>query len=279
MTCFAKSLDTFISRNLGKETMIRHVSAEIVDPAHHLTSFNADINAVIVGASGGLGNALVKQLNSADNVASVLALARGTEVGGAKTINSYINLLDPHSIQAAASYAKELFNTVHLVIVASGVLHDAILKPEKTLKALNSQSLIHSYTVNAVGPLLVAKHFIPLFSRDTKTVFAAISARVGSIADNRLGGWYSYRASKSALNQMVRSASIELSRSHKKLVLISLHPGTTATALSEPFQRAVPSGKLFTADYSANRMLQVIDQSSPENSGELVAWDGSIIPY
>jgi len=115
--------------------------------------------------------------------------------------------------------------------------------------------------------------------REGKTAFAAISARVGSITDNGLGGWYSYRASKAALNQLMRTTAIEVARKYKEAVFLALHPGTTETSLSKPFQSGVPKNKLFTPHYSANRMLQVIDQAEPRDSGKLIAWDGEVLPY
>ncbi|MGL4542907.1 MAG: SDR family NAD(P)-dependent oxidoreductase, partial [Polymorphobacter sp.] len=164
-----------------------------------------------------------------------------------------------------------------LVIVATGVLHDATRGPERSLGALDAGWLAHSFAVNASGPALVAQALLPRLRRDRKTAFAALSARVGSIADNRLGGWYSYRASKAALNQLVRTAALEHARRHPLGLCVTLHPGTVDTRLSKPFQRGVP--ELFTAATSARHLLGVLDRLTPADSGGLFAWDGAAIAF
>ena len=153
------------------------------------------------------------------------------------------------------------------------------MKPEKALRSIDAESMARAFKINTAGPALIAKYFTPLMARSAKSVFAALSARVGSITDNHLGGWYSYRASKAALNQFIRTTAIEMARKRGETVFLSLHPGTTDTALSHPFQAGVPHGKLFTPHYSANRLLQVIDQASKEDSGALIAWNGELLPY
>lgn len=127
-------------------------------------------------------------------------------------------------------------------------------------------------------PALVAKHFLPLLARDRKSVFAALSARVGSISDNQLGGWHAYRASKAALNMLLRTFAIELARRNPRAVCVGLHPGTVDTGLSAPFQANVPEGKLFTPDFAAARLLEVVDRLKPDDSGHVFAWDGQLIP-
>jgi len=135
-----------------------------------------------------------------------------------------------------------------------------------------------SYRINAIGPALVAKHFLPLLTRERKAMFAALSARVGSIEDNQLGGWHAYRASKAALNMLLKTLSIELARQNPTAICVGLHPGTVDTRLSEPFQRGVPEGKLFSPQKSARHLLNVFDTLSPEQSGQIFAWDGQRIP-
>jgi NAD(P)-dependent dehydrogenase (short-subunit alcohol dehydrogenase family) len=157
------------------------------------------------------------------------------------------------------------------------VLHDG-LQPERSFRQLNAEHLLRDYRVNAVGPALAAKHLLPLMPRDRRAVFAALSARVGSIADNRLGGWHAYRASKAALNMILRNLSVEMARSHPQAVIAGLHPGTVATDLSAPFQKGVAEGKLFTADYSAGRLLAVLSNLTPADSGGVFAWDGARVP-
>ncbi len=167
-----------------------------------------------------------------------------------------------------------------LVLVATGVLHEVGgLQPEKSWRALDAGSLEKAFTVNSIAPALVAKHFLPLLIRDRKAVFAALSARVGSIEDNTLGGWYAYRASKAALNMLIKTLSIELARRNPSATCIALHPGTVDTALSKPFQHSVPNGKLFSPELAAKKLLGVLDGITTEDSGNLMAWDGTRIPF
>ena len=147
------------------------------------------------------------------------------------------------------------------------------------MRALSLQQMETSFAVNVFGPVLVAKHFIPCLTRDRKSVLAALSARVGSISDNRLGGWYSYRAGKAALNQMLKTLSIEIGRRFKNQIILGLHPGTVDTGLSKPFQSNVPDGKLFTPEYSAKALLKVINTAEASDSGNLLAWDGETILF
>ena len=166
------------------------------------------------------------------------------------------------------------------MIVATGLLHDgAGLQPEKTWRTIEAEALERAYRVNAVGPALIAKHFLPRLERGRKTAFAVVTARVGSISDNQLGGWYAYRASKAAANMLVRTFSIELARRNPAALCVALHPGTVDTALSEPFQGGVPQGKLFSPAKSARSLLDVLDELGPDDSGQLYAWDGQRIPF
>ncbi len=225
--------------------------------------------AAVVGASGGIGGALVRALEAAgfDNVH---ALARsGPE---------RVDIEDEASIAAAAERLGE-GAPLRLVIVATGLLHANGLAPEKALRELDPAALARSFRVNAIGPALVAKHLVPLMPRDGRAVFAALSARVGSIADNRLGGWYGYRASKAALNQFVRTLAVEAARQRPELVCLALHPGTVDSGLSKPFQRGVPAEKLFRPEDAAAKLLAVIDAATPADSGMLLAHDGARIPF
>lgn len=227
-----------------------------------LTSFGDRPRAVVIGAGGGIGRAFVEILGSST---SVTALTRAE-----------LDLDDPSSITAAAAGIDV---PLDLIIVATGMLHDSAGGPEKSLRDLDPTRLARAFTVNAIGPALVAQAFLPKLRTDRKTVFVALSARVGSITDNRLGGWYGYRASKSALNQFIRTIAIEHARRAPLSVVASLHPGTVDTRLSAPFQRGVAPAKLFTAAFSAGAMLEVIDRLTPAQSGGFFAWDGSEIPF
>jgi NAD(P)-dependent dehydrogenase (short-subunit alcohol dehydrogenase family) len=188
-----------------------------------------------------------------------------------------LELTDEPSIAEAAATAREL-GSVRLVLVATGLLHDPTLQPEKSWGALDGATLARAFATNAIGPALVAKHFLPLLPREGRSVFAALSARVGSIGDNRLGGWYAYRSSKAALNMLLKTFAIELARRAPAALCVGLHPGTVATRLSEPFRRNVAPDKLFTPAYSAGRLLTVLDALRPEDSGGVFAWDGSRVP-
>ena len=166
------------------------------------------------------------------------------------------------------------------MIVASGLLHDgAALQPEKTWRSLTAEGLQRAFAINTIGPALVAKHFLPLLAQERKAVFAALSARVGSIEDNHLGGWHAYRASKAALNMLIRTLAIELARRNDHALCVGLHPGTVDTGLSKPFQGYVAKGKLFTPARAAGQLLDVLDGLSPGHTGGLFAWDGQRIPY
>ena len=221
--------------------------------------------AVVIGASGGIGAALAAALTAQGS--EVYRVARS----GAGSIP--LDLTDDDSIAAAAATIGA-DGPVDLVIVATGLLQSADVKPEKRWRDLDPGILAQYFAINAIGPALVAKHFLPLLAPDRRAVFAALSARVGSIADNRLGGWYGYRASKTALNMLVKTLSIELARSRPEAVCVSLHPGTVDTGLSRPFQRGVPPDRLFTPQVSAQHLLAVLDRLGPDDSGSCFAWDG-----
>lgn len=234
--------------------------------------------AVVVGASGGLGAGLVEQLAQDARFARVFALSRATVADDdPRVLRSRIDVTDEASIAAAAEQARAL-GEVRLVIVASGVLHGDGVRPEKHWGELDGATLARVFAINSIGPALVGKHFLPLLPRQGRSVFAAISARVGSIEDNRLGGWYAYRASKAALNMLLRNFAIELARRAPEAVCIGLHPGTVDTALSKPFQGNVAPGKLFTPSDSAAHLLRVIDQVGAVDSGRVFAWSGSRVP-
>ena len=244
-----------------------------------LKSFEVPINAVVVGATGGIGSAVLELLDHCPNVQNILALSRRPIPDGLKTKSMALDIQDEATIAKAAEVAKAEFGDIHLVFVATGILHDDENQPEKTFRGLSPEWASRVFAINATGPMIIAKHFVPLFPRDGKSVFTAISAKVGSISDNGLGGWYEYRASKAALNQFIKTLPIEVARKYSDAVCLALYPGTVDTELSTPFQSGVPEGRLFTPEYSANRLLQVVDQADPSDSGQLVAWDGERLPY
>ena len=238
------------------------------------------VQAIVIGATGGIGRAFVEALADDRRVESVLALSRSRGSFASDCVRTgTIDIEDEESIEAAAKSAAERMPVCHLTIVATGILHAEGMAPEKTWKSLSPEALATAYRVNAIGPALVAKHFLPLLSTATKSAFACLSARVGSIEDNFLGGWHAYRASKAALNMILRNLSIELTRQNKQALCVGLHPGTVDTALSEPFQGNVPDGKLFTPADAAEKLLSVIDGLGPDDSGRVFAWDGQQVPF
>ena len=163
------------------------------------------------------------------------------------------------------------------IIIASGLLHTNEFGPEKSIKDLKADNILKVLNVNTVGPAILGKYFLPLLNKDNKSVMAFLSARVGSISENKLGGWYAYRASKSALNQVIKTFSIELKRTNPKAIIIGLQPGTVDSELSAPFKRSVSNNKLFTAEYSVSQLLEVIERADESSSGNLISWDGEII--
>jgi NAD(P)-dependent dehydrogenase (short-subunit alcohol dehydrogenase family) len=224
----------------------------------------APMTAVVIGATGGIGAALADALDQAGR--SAARVGRTTAPG--------LDLLDEASIAAAAA---AIGPGLRLVIDATGFLHDARFQPEKSLRQLDPVHMAHSFAVNAIGPALLMKHFLPLLSRDGRAVFATLSARVGSIADNHLGGWFSYRASKAALNQLTRTAAIELARTRPQAICVALHPGTVDTGLSGPFAKA--GLDLQTPAQSAARLLAVIDALTPAQTGLLLDHRGERIAF
>ena len=227
-----------------------------------LTSFAPNPTALVVGASGGIGAAFVRHLQGAG--AQVIEASRNGPVR--------IDYDAPETIPAALTEIEAL----DIVLVATGLLHEDEAGPEKSMRALDMDWMLRNHRVNAAGPLLVAAHALPKLKRDAKTCLAALSARVGSISDNRLGGWHSYRMAKAALNMGLRNLAIEHARRWPDSVVCGLHPGTVDTDLSKPFQRGVPT--LLSPDESARRLLDVIDGLTPTDTGGVFAHDGERIP-
>lgn len=224
------------------------------------------IKAIVIGASGGIGGALAAALE-----------ARGTDVVRlSRRSDPAIDLADDASIAAAAAALADRA-PFDLILIATGLLHGAGVSPEKSYRQIDGAALDRLFRINATGPALVMRHFLPLLARDRRGVMAALSARVGSIGDNRLGGWVGYRSAKAALNQIVRTLAIELGRTHPDAILAGLHPGTVDTGLSAPFQRNVVADRLFTPERSAAHLLDVLDQLTPADSGGCFDWAGERI--
>lgn len=226
--------------------------------------------AVIIGASGGIGGAIEAALIEEGTFDTVHGFARSRS--GAQ----HLDLEDEASIAAAAALVAN-GPAPTLIIVATGLLHEGELGPEKSLKDLDGAWMARVFTVNAIGPAMVAKHFLPLMPRTGRGVFAMLSARVGSVSDNRLGGWYGYRAAKTALNQLIRTIAIEEKRRNDRTIVVGLHPGAVDTALSKPFQGNVQPGHLFDPERAALQLLDVIEDLKAPDSGKLFDYEGKEI--
>ena len=244
-----------------------------------LNSFQDGLNAAVIGAAGGIGSALVGLLGDDERVSTVHALTRspGYKVVG-KIWNCPIDVTQEATIRNAAERVTAA-RPLDLVIVATGLLHNEAISPEKSMRDLDAQTMAEVFAVNAIAPAMLAKHFLPRLRRRGKSVFAALSARVGSIGDNRLGGWTSYRASKAALNMALKTLAIEQARNRPDSIIAALHPGTVDTPLSKPFQGRVKRGGLFIPGVAAGYLLEVIDNLEQGDSGGFFAWDGSTIEF
>lgn len=229
-----------------------------------MKSLGAGYRAVVIGASGGIGNAFIERLQSDGACADITALSRSSDG---------VDVTDEASVEAVAA---GLEGGIDLLLIATGALTIDGVGPEKSIRAIDPAAMARQFAVNAIGPALLIKHFAPLVRRDRRAIIAAISARVGSIGDNRLGGWISYRAAKAALNQILRTASIEIARSNPQAVVAALHPGTVATALSEPFARG---HERLEPDESAARLLSLLDALPATDSGSFHAHDGGRVPW
>ena len=237
------------------------------------------MQAVIIGASGGIGAAVTQALSERADVTRVFAFSRtGKAYDHSHVVPGKIDLTNEASIVAAAETVAQSAPP-DLVFVATGLLSEGEgLQPERSFKQQTVDAFERIFAINTYGPALVAKHFLPLMPRKGRAVFAALSARVGSISDNRIGGWHAYRASKAALNMLIRNYAIEQARRNDEAVIVSLHPGTVDTELSKPFQRGVPDKQLFSADQSAAYLLDVIAGLTPEDTGKAFDWAGEEIP-
>jgi NAD(P)-dependent dehydrogenase (short-subunit alcohol dehydrogenase family) len=231
--------------------------------------------ALVIGASGGLGAALLQQLQSGDHFAQVLGLSRSKQLQDAPLID----VTDEASIATAAAWTQTRCEAqpLRMLIVATGLLHEEGQGPERSLAQMDAVYLQRVMAVNAIGPALLLKHFAPLLPRAGSSKVVFISAKVGSIGDNALGGWYGYRASKAALNQIVKTASIELVRRNKSVCCVAIHPGTVATSLSEPFSKAGLNVR--PADVAAGEIMNVVDGLSASENGTFVDYLGAELPW
>ena len=275
-------------------------------PHHHHHHHHV---SVVVGSNRGIGFAFVKHLLESNATIVGAHRAHGTVVatcrrpsearalhalrerfGFAERLDIVrVDVLDEKTIEDAANFAREKYGRVDLLVHAAGVLHepDGKMVPETSIARFDAEACVASYRTNAIGPMLVTKHFSKVMLKtadendETKPVpaIANVSARVSSISDNKLGGWYSYRGGKTALNQMTRTAHVEFSRKKNPIAMILLHPGTVDTELSAPFKKNVPEGKLFTPEYSAGKLLEVLKDVTLKESGKFYDYAGVEIPW
>ncbi|WP_300440948.1 SDR family NAD(P)-dependent oxidoreductase [uncultured Mameliella sp.] len=219
-------------------------------------------NALIIGDSGGIGGAVAAHLRG-----------QGVAVTGLSRSGDRLDVTDEDSLSA---WLGALDGPFDMVFVATGALEIGGAEPEKTLKSLDAKALADQYLLNAIGPALVLKHVLPLLPRRDRAVFAVLSARVGSIGDNALGGWYSYRAAKAGVNQLIHTAAVELARSHRQLACVCLHPGTVETAFTAKYASRYPT---VTPAQAAERLVKVMQGLSPEDTGKFLDYEGREIPW
>ena len=233
------------------------------------SSFPSDGCAVVIGASGGIGAAVADLIEASGAFSSTIRLSRRSDPP--------LDLLDETTMERAAAHIRDVGTPPRLVFNATGFLHGDGVMPEKALSRLTREGLERNFQINTIGPALLMKHLLPLLPREGRSVYASLTAKVGSITDNGLGGWYSYRAAKAAQNQLIRTASIEVARRAPEAVLVALHPGTVRSDLSEPFAK---SGlNVMEPEASARAMLDVIDTLGPNETGTFRSYDGTVLPW
>ena len=245
-------------------------------------------HALVIGGNRGIGLGFVKQLLNHEQFDRVFATYRtessATELLGLAQNHDRLHciamdLTDEAQIKQGLSQVQAITPQLHFVINCVGFLHDGAITPEKALRQLNADNLMRYFQVNSISAALLAKHLLPLLNHKQPNIFATISAKIGSIEDNRLGGWYGYRASKAALNMFLKTAAIEYSRRSQQTAIVMLHPGTTNTRLSEPFQRGVPPEKLFPVEKTVGLLMMVLNQVALTDNGSFFSWDGSRLPW
>ncbi len=227
--------------------------------------------AVIIGATGGIGAAFAELIETTAPNSKVYRFSRSGDA------DAHLELANEESVRKAAEMLQLDAVAPNLIIIATGLLHARDKRPERSMRELDGDWMAENFLINAIGPALAAKHFIPLMPKTGRCVFAVLSARVGSISDNKMGGWYGYRASKAALNMIVRNLSIETQRRNSDAIIVALHPGTVETALSAPFSGGGQNGERFTPQQSATKLMAVLDGLSAQDSGQIFDYDGQVI--
>lgn len=234
-------------------------------------------NIAIIGANGAIGQALINTLSKQCPQADIHAFSRTPIQTTKKNVFAHsINYLDEQNLQQSAKTATQT-KPLDLVMVATGMLHNSEIMPEKSMREITADKMTELFTVNTVTPSLIAKHYLPSMHHNQPIMFAALSARVGSVSDNCLGGWYAYRTSKVALNMMIKTFAIEMARINKESIIIGLHSGTVKSSLSKPFQKYVKPEKLFSPEFSSQQLIQTIQSKTHADTGKVFAWDDTEI--
>ncbi|MEQ8784146.1 MAG: SDR family oxidoreductase [Roseibium album] len=225
--------------------------------------------ALVLGSTGGIGSAVMRSLDRSEQYDEVIGFSRSTVPD--------LDLLDEASVEACANRARSISGSVGLVFDATGALTPEGVRPEKSMREIDPANFARSFAINAIGPALLMKHFLPILPKEDRSVFVTLSARVGSITDNRAGGWYAYRAAKAALNQIVRTAAVELARKKPNAICVALHPGTVRTSLTDGFSKT--GLEVQEPEAASQSLLSVIDGLSPEQSGQFFDHRGAAIPW
>jgi NAD(P)-dependent dehydrogenase (short-subunit alcohol dehydrogenase family) len=243
---------------------------------------------LIVGGNRGIGLGFVRRLLQASGLERLYATYRSQPSPDLLALASahpdrlslvQMDITDEAQIAAAMAQIQSQTGCLDLVLYCVGFLHEGTIQPEKSLQQVEAEPLLRYFQVNSIGAVLVAKQVLPLLKQSQRSLLACISAKIGSIGDNQTGGWYGYRASKAALNMLMRTTAIEYGRKSPKTRVVLLHPGTTDTGLSQPFQRSVPPDKLFSVERTVNQLLEVLAHLPPDSSGQFFSWDGSPLPW
>jgi NAD(P)-dependent dehydrogenase (short-subunit alcohol dehydrogenase family) len=244
--------------------------------------------ALVVGATQGIGLGFVKRILQDPAITTVFATYRTLAAAGEllalaaerpHLICLKLDLTQESQIAALISAIQTKTSQLHWVVNCAGLLHNDQIQPEKSLQQISSEQLLQYFQVNSIGAVLLAKHLLPLLRHQDRSTFATVSAKVGSIGENQLGGWYGYRASKAALNMLIKTAALEYSRKSPHTVIVLLHPGTTDTRLSAPFQRNVPPEKLFSVERTVEQLWAVLTGLELKDSGQFFSWDGTLLPW
>ena len=232
--------------------------------------------AAIIGSSGSIGHAALQIISEHPSLKKCYALSRGTHKFNHEKVEHIP--IDYETEESIAQAASKIDKPLDLVLIATGILHQDTIQPEKSIQQININNLEYIFKVNTFGPTLSMKHFIPKMNHERQNIIAVLSAKVGSIQDNHLGGWYTYRASKSALNMIIKTASIESKHRYKKTYIVGIHPGTVKSKLSQPFTKHIHH-EIFEPEKAMNQILDIIKNIKEKHHGRMIAYDGTVIPY